>query len=163
MKRNLDKYKDLKNSLINNTLNMGKNKTDQDYMRLLKLTSIEPEVKETLLLLHSNYKAELKELQTELNTITLKHLDNSIDVVEELHKRIDTIDTKLDNLIGDNKNKMILGIISIDVLQKIFFIIGGMMLLFFILYVIDKEAFLAVYNHIRDLFGIVGLKSNTTT
>ena len=164
MHKALNTYKELKQRLINNTIIIGKNKSDEDYMRLLKLKDISSDVKETLLLLHSNYRAELKELQTEINTITLNHIDNTIDVVTELHARVDALETKLKEYEEKDNKDMILGIISVTTLQKLGYLVGGLIVLFFILYVIEKEALDAIYNYIKDLLGVVGLgKSNTTS
>lgn len=97
----LREYKKLKDEL--NQLNNGK--SNNDFVNLLNLENIDPELKKFLILLHSNYDTELKDTKAIIYNNLYKVIDESEIMVRTMHNRLKESESKiLDVEKGDKKN-----------------------------------------------------------
>lgn len=135
------------NELKNQTNNFILPENDQDFVKLVTLKNVDSELRESLILLHSNYKTELKELKLSMHQIAYKILDKT----ENALKAVD-IELKEKSNSG--------GMVS-HAARNIAIIFGVVIIAFMILFifaVIDPEAFKtaseALKSFMPSVFGI---------
>ena len=88
--------KELLDSIKNEIYSLHIEKSDEDFVRLLKLNSnIDKELFEVLILIHSNYKAEMQNVKTAQTRVLSKMVDYLM-----------SLDSKMDikNTTGQNLN-----------------------------------------------------------
>lgn len=126
-----------------NSFNIPEN--DQDFIKLVTLKDIDPGLRENLILLHSNYKTEIKDLKS----FVYRSMYRVIDKTEQTFK---TVDNQLE------KGKS--GIMSTGV-RNIAIIFGIVIVAFMILFIfalINPDAFKtaseALKSFMPSIFGI---------
>lgn len=119
---------------------------DQDFIKLVTLKNVDPDLRENLILLHSNYKTELKDLKVFMYQSMYKLIDKTESICVD-------IDTEL-------KKKSSGGIVS-HAARNIAIILGVVVFAFIILFifaVIDPEAFKtaadALKSFMPSVFGL---------
>lgn len=78
----IDKYKELKKELYDSRPSCD----DKDFSKLVEMKDVDPNLKETLILLHSNYKTELHELRSETIRMLFKIIDQNIEAIDKLER-----------------------------------------------------------------------------
>lgn len=75
---------------IKESLHDDDSRNDEDFQKLVRLSSnIDDELFETLILIHSNYKADLQSLRNKHIRSLVKVIDNNIDMVGVIKEYID--------------------------------------------------------------------------
>ena len=77
LEQEIESLKSLKNEI--NGFNIQEN--DQDFVKLVTLKNVDPELRENLILLHSNYKTELKDLKSFMYQSMYKLIDKTESIV----------------------------------------------------------------------------------
>lgn len=138
MENVIQEYKNLKKELDEN---YSTDRSDEDFSKLVTMKNVDPDLKETLILLHSNYKTENQAQKTYIKKTMLKLIDNEI---ESLTK----VQVILENKIKDESGNSLLQTTG---LQKLFILVGLLVFGFFIMAIIDKDAFKEAAGSVRDL------------
>lgn len=122
----MDKVKDALLTLKDELYKEYSDRHDEDFVKLVKLRDIDDDLYETLILIHSNYKAEFTTLKsTQVRTVS-KIIDTNIDILY-LYKDI------MDDLrkeIGKKKQPLITIKTTAYGLGAVIIFLGGLMLLF---------------------------------
>lgn len=139
--KDLEDFKSIKDDL--NRFDIQDN--DQDFIKLVTMNDIDPKLRENLILLHSNYKTEIKDLKSF--------------IYKTLYKTVDRTEHSL-VLINKNLEKKNSGIVS-HAARNIAMIFGVIIIAFMILFVfaiINPEAFThateALKSFMPSVFGI---------
>lgn len=139
--KDLEDFKSIKDDL--NRFDIQDN--DQDFIKLVTMNDIDPKLRENLILLHSNYKTEIKDLKSF--------------IYKTLYKTVDRTEHSL-VLINKNLEKKNSGIVS-HAARNIAMIFGVIIIAFMILFVfaiINPEAFThateALKSFMSSVFGI---------
>ena len=85
MQEMLKNYSELKDEIHH----LGSQKSDNDFVKLVTLKNEDDELKETLILLHTNYKNEIQELKASQIKINSKLIDQNILLIHKLEKLIE--------------------------------------------------------------------------
>ena len=67
--------KEILNEIKNEIYSLHIEKTDEDFIKLIKLNNIDKELFEVLILIHSNYKAEMQNVKTSQTRVLSKMID----------------------------------------------------------------------------------------
>lgn len=134
----LTKLKELKAELMSFD---NSNNNDQDFKNLLTMKDIDNDLKTSLILLHSNYKAELKELKSYVYKI--------------MYSTVDKTESVLEDISGDISKCKKGGFFS-NATRNIAIIFGIIIIVFFLLFifaVINPDAFNNTANALTKIIG----------
>ena len=67
--------REILNEIKNEIYSLHIEKTDEDFIKLIKLNNIDKELFEVLILIHSNYKAEMQNVKTSQTRVLSKMID----------------------------------------------------------------------------------------
>ena len=148
MDKVLEDYKSIKNNLDDFNNQGG---SDEDFVKLVSMNGVDDDLKQTLILLHSNYKAENKEQKTSIYKLLYKLIDQNIEVFNRINILIK--EQEKEQIKNSNTNS---GFLKMEGAHKIFLIIIAAVLVFFVLAFIDKHAFEIAYNAIKDIVTLGG-------
>lgn len=140
MERALEDARKLKESIESNTSSVG---TDKDFIKLVQMKNIDPDLKETLILLHSNYKTEIIEYRLHLKETLSKMVDNQISLVRDLDDNSKRISDT--NNAVDKYTKVIKTVFAVAIV--------GVVVFFFLAY-LDNKAFQSAFGAIKELFNV---------
>lgn len=139
--KDLEDFKSIKDDLNR----FDTNDNDQDFIKLVTMNDIDPKLRENLILLHSNYKTEIKDLKSF--------------VYKTLYKTIDRTEHSL-TLLNKEVAKGSAGIVS-HAARNIAMILGVVVIAFIILFifaVINPDAFThateALKSFMPSVFGL---------
>lgn len=82
--QDLEDFKSIKDDL--NRFDMQDN--DQDFIKLVTMNDIDPKLRENLILLHSNYKTEIKDLKSFVYKTLYKTVDRTEHALVELNQEV---------------------------------------------------------------------------
>lgn len=139
--KDLEDFKSIKDDLNR----FDTNDNDQDFIKLVTMNDIDPKLRENLILLHSNYKTEIKDLKSF--------------VYKTLYKTVDRTEHSL-TLLNKEVAKGSAGIVS-HAARNIAMILGVVVIAFIILFifaVINPDAFThateALKSFMPSVFGL---------
>lgn len=139
--KDLEDFKSIKDDLNR----FDTNDNDQDFIKLVTMNDIDPKLRENLILLHSNYKTEIKDLKSF--------------VYKTLYKTVDRTEHSL-TLLNKEVAKSSAGIVS-HAARNIAMILGVVVIAFIILFifaVINPDAFThateALKSFMPSVFGL---------
>lgn len=87
-------YDQLKDEIFEHKIQDDNN----DFIKLLQLKEISDELKETLILLHSNYSTEIKDAQSHYIKLLIKTIDRNVDLLEHLNSELNRIENLVEKL-----------------------------------------------------------------
>lgn len=119
MEESLDKYRKIKDLLDEY---YSDSTVDEDFNNLVRLDGIPDNVKTTLILLHSNYKAELKEQKNLIYRVLYRMVDGNVELFSSLTTGIKNTSKRTEEV---NSN------LKLDMLYKLFIPIILSICLFF--------------------------------
>lgn len=128
MKELLDKYSGLKDEIHA----LGTQKSDNDFVKLVTIRNEDEELKETLILLHTNYKNEIQELKSNQIKILNKLIDRDIELI---HKLEDLIEVNKNNNIKTQRT------FKIHSIERLLAVIIFVIFVFWIMATINGDAF----------------------
>ena len=92
----LETYKNIKEE-INNIQYV---KQDNDFLSLVNLKGVDDDLKQYLILLHSNYSTEIKEIRSNANKILYKMVDESEYMLRAMHTRMKKAEEHIEKNAG---------------------------------------------------------------
>jgi len=116
----MDNIKDKLISLKDEFYNIQLDNNDNDFIKLVKLKDVSDELYETLILIHSNYKAEIQSVKTNNYRMLTKLIDTNIDLLNRYKEIINELRPKNDNKISFITPKniaLILGSVSLFIVS----------------------------------------------
>lgn len=150
----LEKYKSLKKDL--EEFQMQSNGNDEDFVKLVSMKGVDDDLKETLILLHSNYKAENKEQKSHLFRMLYKLVDNNIEVFERINQNMKSGTVVVSPAEGGSfnnnpNNPSTPSLFQLGKVHTIILVIVITVIAFFVLAVIDPDAFKLAMNAIKEI------------
>lgn len=143
----IEKYKHIKDTL-DEFYSQGN--VDEDFTNLVNMKGIDDDLKTTLILLHSNYKAESKEQKTLLYRTLYRLIDQNVEVFNKIAFLLEQ-QQKI-----KEAEKSGGGLFKLEAPHKIFIGVGMSILLFFILAWIDPHAFNIAFNALKEVVNLGG-------
>jgi len=107
-----------------------------DFHNLVKLKNVDDELRETLILLHSNYKAEFQAIKNHNFRVLLSVVDIQSTAFSKLVNEQVNMNGKLDTLVDDKKSKIKSRLITLALVA----VVGTFTVLVLYLIIADKEA-----------------------
>lgn len=138
----IEKYKQIKDSL-DDIQSQGNN--DEDFVKLVSMKGVDDELKETLILLHSNYKAETKEQKNILYRTLYRLIDQNTEVFIKINSLLEQ-QQKIKETSG--------GLFKMEALHKVLIAVVLTVISFFILAFIDPHAFNTAFGAMKDVVSL---------
>lgn len=143
MEKIKDEYRKLKEEIHN----LQSPDSDKDFVKLVSLKEIDPELKETLILLHSNYKTELNELKSLMVRTASKLIDQDIELVSNIRDfYVKEGDAKT------AKEKLTSNLLELNSIQKTAIGIIMVMVVFWVLNLLSPSSFEGAANVFKSIF-----------
>lgn len=151
--KHLLEYKKLKDEL----LNIDKSTTeDQDFLNLVTNNNIEPDLRNLLILLHSNYKTELKDLKSLSYKILYRLVDENHIVLNKMNDEIKIL-KKENELLKSTEEQGVLKMKNMKhIVRGILTLLAVIVSLFFMA-VINPDAYNLVLESIKDILSFTGV------
>ena len=156
MEKTIENYKTLKRDLEDFQKQPS---TDEDFVKLVSMKGVDDDLKETLILLHSNYKAENKEQKSQLTRILYRLVDSNIDVFEKLSGRIRnqtsaTMVTSTGGNVEVSNQPNGTPLFQLGKVHTIILVVVMSVVAFFVLAMVDPEAFQLAMQAIKDIINL---------
>lgn len=156
MEKAIENYKTLKRDLEDFQKQPS---TDEDFVKLVSMKGVDDDLKETLILLHSNYKAENKEQKSQLTRILYRLVDSNIDVFEKLSGRIRnqtsaTMVTSTGGNVEVSNQPNGTPLFQLGKVHTIILVVVMSVVAFFVLAMVDPEAFQLAMQAIKDIINL---------
>lgn len=150
MKNMVDDLKAIKEAIFNNYFDNNANANSSGaFNRLLIIHNMDEDLKETLVLLHSNYIAELEMIKRYNYTALDKILTNNIEAYTAINEK----DRELENLFEKMESKKP----RLSIFRLFMFVVIGSVFLWFMWYLFasDKEAGKLIIELVKALASVV--------
>lgn len=151
MEKSIEEYKKIKDTL-DEFNNAGNN--DEDFMKIVQMKGVDEDLKETLILLHSNYKSEVKEQKNILYRTLYRLIDQNVEVFNKINNIF-----QQQQIEQAKRDKQGGGLIKTDTIHKILGAIVLTVIAFFLLALIDKHAFEVAFGALKEVFQMGGVTS----
>ena len=123
---------------------------NQDFVKLVQLKDIPDELKETLILLHSNYSSEIREVRFYYTKLINKVIDKDLEAVEYFKNELDKIKT----VTTPAPSNGIFGFLQhLDKLQKIWITTTIIVVILFLIEFINPGSLEKVTTAFKEIFG----------
>lgn len=116
---------------------------DKDFVKLVQLKGVDEDMKETLILLHSNYKTELKSHQDVVQRTLTKVVDNQINLVSSLQKNDNELKATNSNVIH-----------YVNLVKTFIFGVIILVVVFFGLAAFNSDAFKTAFSATKDILNV---------
>ena len=143
MESMINVYKTLKKELDEN---YDTERSDEDFSKLVTMKDVSPDLKETLILLHSNYKTENQAQKAFIKKTMIRLIDNEIETLTK-------IQLILEHKVGA-EGTGVTSVLHTTGLQKIIILCVLTIFAFFIMALIDKDAFKEAIGTAKDVLPI---------
>lgn len=156
MEKAIENYKTLKRDLEDFQKQPS---TDEDFVKLVSMKGVDDDLKETLILLHSNYKAENKEQKSQLTRLLYRLVDSNLDVFEKLSRGIRNQTSTVvathtgGNVEVSNKPKGT-PLFQLGKVHTIILVVVMSVVAFFVLAMVDPEAFQLAMQAMKDIINL---------
>lgn len=156
MDKVIDNYKTLKKDLEDFQRQSG---SDEDFVKLVSLKGVDDDLKETLVLLHSNYKAENKEQKSQLTRMLYRLVDSNIEVFERISTNFRTqpqtaIIASGGNEVSVQQQPNGVPLFQLGKVHTIILVVVLSVVAFFVLAMVDPEAFQLAMQAIKDIINL---------
>ena len=156
MEKTLENYKTLKRDLEDFQKQPS---TDEDFVKLVSMKGVDDDLKETLILLHSNYKAENKEQKSQLTRILYRLVDSNIDVFEKLSG---VIRNQAPAVVAPSSGGNVevshhpngTPLFQLGKVHTIILVVVMSVVAFFVLAMVDPQAFQLAMQAIKDIINL---------
>lgn len=137
VRQNLQKIKD-------EIYDISNDRVDDDFIKLVKIKDINDELYETLILIHSNYKAEMQAVKTNQIRLISKIVDQNLETLVHMQKTL----TEIDNL---KKTKG--GVFNAKNIALVLLSVASFILFLWFLFSIDGDVTGSVVDTVKAVFG----------
>lgn len=137
VRQNLQKIKD-------EIYDISNDRVDDDFIKLVKIKDINDELYETLILIHSNYKAEMQAVKTNQIRLISKMVDQILETLVHMQKTL----TEIDNL---KKTKG--GVFNAKNIALVLLSVASFILFLWFLFSIDGDVTGSVVDTVKAVFG----------
>mgnify|MGYP007043493296 CR=1 FL=1 len=137
VRQNLQKIKD-------EIYDISNDRVDDDFIKLVKIKDINDELYETLILIHSNYKAEMQAVKTNQIRLISKIVDQNLESLVHMQKTLTEIDN-LKKTKGSVFNAKNIALVLLSVASFILFL--------WFLFSIDGDVTGSVVDTVKAVFG----------
>lgn len=140
MKDILEKYAELKDEIHTH----GSQKSDEDFIKLVTLKNEDDELKETLILLHTNYKNEIQDLRSNRIKVLNKLIDLNVALIHKLEDLVEE---------GEKSNAKTQRTFKIHNIERLLLVIVFVIFAFWTMSTINGDAFQGSIGAIDRVFG----------
>lgn len=140
MKDILEKYAELKDEIHA----QDSNKSDEDFVKLVKIKNEDDDLKETLILLHTNYKNDIQELRNSRIKVFNKLIDNNVALIHKLQDLVEE---------GQKSNAKTQRTFKIHNIERLLLVIVFVIFAFWTMATINGDAFQGSIGAIDTVFG----------
>lgn len=156
MEKAIENYKTLKRDLEDFQKQPS---TDEDFVKLVSMKGVDDDLKETLILLHSNYKAENKEQKSQLIRLLYRLVDSNLDVFEKLSRGIrnqtsTVVATPTGGNVEVSSKPKGTPLFQLGKVHTIILVVVMSVVAFFVLAMVDPEAFQLAMQAMKDIINL---------